>query len=167
MPISFLQPSPGRHGRTAVGCEQHHAAVKGTEARVVHAGAKVVGGLHPNDSDAVFFCPAHGFCARPFGQHLADAIAAVDNCHGTRINHKFRISDRGHDSISNSIKIPAQPQDPVGLVSPQIGLNQGVGYQACISIRHAGINIDSSGKLGQVVWINVTRCGHTLSIRNG
>ena len=97
------------------------------------------------------------------GQDLADAVPAVDERNRAGVNFKLRNRDRCHHPVSDSIQIPAQAQDPVRLMSPQIRLDQGVGHQPGIIFRHAGIDVDGGSEIYELLRVDSLGCVHLFS----
>jgi hypothetical protein len=101
-----------------------------------------------------------GFLHGERGQHVSDAVMAVDHCDRARIHDEFRFGHRVHDLIQYAITIPAEAQHAVGLVSPQVRLHQRVGDEPAIGLGHTGASVDGGGEVGQARCIDARGDAH-------
>ena len=149
VPTVLRLPAPGGHGRAGVGGEDGHAAVAGGHAGEVGGGAEVVGVAHGHDADAVAVGAAGGLPGGVRGQHLADAVVAVDHGQRPGVGDGLGGGHGPHDPGPDAVDVPAEPHDPVGLVAPEVGGDQAVGDQSGIGVRHADGGQHGGGELGQ------------------
>jgi hypothetical protein len=62
-------------------------------------------------------------------EYLAHAVMAIHDCYRTGIHDPFGLSHRTHDARADSIHIPAQTHNTMGLMPLQIGSYQAVSNQ--------------------------------------
>ena len=129
--------APRRHRRARVGGQDRDAAVRRGRRVKYMRRAEVVGVAHADRADAV--APARWIAigAGPLGEHLADAVAAVEQHQRPGVGRGRRGRCRAvmtpHLSRAD---VPGQPQHAVRLVAPQVGLHQAVGDQPGIRFRY-------------------------------
>ena len=85
--------------------------------------------------------------ARGMGGHdLAHAVMAVDHADRADIDDLLRRRDRLGRAGLQARDIPGQAHQPMGLMAPQIGLDQRVGRQPRVVRRHADLGIGGGGE---------------------
>ena len=102
----------------------------------------MIGIAQRHGADAVRLGPPDHVPGGMGGQHLAHAVMAVDHADGADIDDIFRRGDRLGDTGFQPRRVPWQAHDAMGLMAPEIGLDQRVGGEMGVRRRHAGLDID-------------------------
>jgi hypothetical protein len=90
-----------------------------------------------DDADPVLAGAGDGEHAGPLGEHLADAVTAVQQHQGTGVGEDDRIGPDPHRAGAQPRHVAGQAQHAVRLVSPEVGLHQAVGDQCGVVVRDA------------------------------
>ena len=118
--------------------------------------------------------PLDGQRAGALGEHLADAVAAVEQQQGAGVGQDRGVGDGAHGAGAEPRRVPGQAQEAVGLVAPQVGLHEAVGDQGAPSssgtpredehpvpnARRLSGEIRSGAMLALVSWLLYTVCIH-------
>ena len=147
----LLHAAPRRHRRPAVGGENMDAAFARAAARVVHAGAEVVGHAHADRADAVRLGALRSLRAwrapsargRRRRGRRSRAIAPASTTNSGFVT--------GFITRADAVEVPAEAQHAVRLVAPQVRLHQRVGDEARIGLGHAGAGVDGGGEVDEAV----------------
>ncbi|GLY17085.1 hypothetical protein Kisp01_41000 [Kineosporia sp. NBRC 101677] len=83
--------------------------------------------------------------------YLAYAVFAVDDGQCATVDNDFRPGDRVHDSRAQAFYVPAEPQQPVRGMPPQIRGDQTVGDETGVLCWNPQRTEDAGGHLDQMV----------------
>ncbi len=95
----------------------------------IHRRAEMVRVANRDRADPVRLRPLHRIMHRRCGRHLSDTVAPVNNSDSTRIRHRGRFCRDIDAADLSPCNIPRQTHDAVGLMAPEIGLDQTIGGQ--------------------------------------
>jgi len=143
----FSLAAPRRDRGAAIGHEHRHAPLLRAHARVVHAGAEVIGVPHRDRGDAVRLRTPDRLLRRVFRGGLPDAVGGIDHRDGARIDDKARVRRRLHRPALQAREIPAGAQHAVGLVAPEIRLHERVGEQRRVGSGDASAFVDAGDEI--------------------
>ena len=97
--------------------------------------------------NSIGLSPANRFLHGTGSQHLAHAIPAIQHGDRTGIDGKLWLGGRVAYACLETGHVPRQPHDPVRLVAPQVGLDQGIGREPRIRFWHPGADVDGCGEV--------------------
>jgi hypothetical protein len=118
---------------------------------------------HCHRADAVHPGPRDGLVRGPHRQHLAHAVVAVQHGNRARVDHDLGGSDGVHHALAEAVEVPAEPEHPVGLMAPQIGLHQRVRHQPGIGLGHTRAGIDRRGEVDETRGVDARTHIHDVS----
>jgi hypothetical protein len=87
------------------------------------------------DAESLGFGDGYSHCA--LGDDLTHTVLSIDDGEASLVAYDVDGGHRGHDALAQSFDVPAGTQYAVGLVSPQVGLDQRIGYEPRIRVRNA------------------------------
>jgi hypothetical protein len=117
---------------------------------------------HGHRADAVRSGSRDRLVRSPHRQHLANAVVAVNHGNRARVDHDLGGSDRVHHAMAKAVEVPAEPEHPMGLMAPQVGLHQRVGYQPSIGLGQARAGIDCRGEVDETRGVDARTHAHEV-----
>jgi hypothetical protein len=124
----------------------------------------VIGVAYRHRTDAVRLGPRDRLVRGPHRQHLADAIVAVQHGNRARVDHDLGGGDRVHHTMAEAVEVPAEPEHPVGLMAPQVGLYQRVRHQPGIGRGHTRAGIDRRDEVDETRGVDARTHAHDVSL---